>query len=269
MKRFVCLVGLFFTSPAAAEMLLAEIGYINYPPTLASPGPYSFGVISSAPWGAGGAASWHTWVDDNTNLVNEATPEKVIQFRAALAAEAYASVSLSNSTIGPYCPLNCPLDGPLWYDSPPLVPGLLIVAHVPRLGPALSGYLIERIVRTITPAAQIFSFYGTAQRLGYPPLLGDFDENGTVDAADYVKWRYFMLHRWRVPNSEGYNGYSGGDGHAANADDYATWRQHFGESVPPLGAASLADVPEPDTLVLVGLLIISVARRRFSRRHSA
>ena len=66
---------------------------------------------------------------------------------------------------------------------------------------------------------------------------GDYNSNGTVDAADYVLWR---------KNPGGFP-----------ADAYATWRSHFGQS-PGSGAGAIANaaVPEPATLVL---LIVAAA----------
>jgi hypothetical protein len=64
-------------------------------------------------------------------------------------------------------------------------------------------------------------------------LLGDYNQNGRVDAADYTVWR----------NSLGANGltaYSGADGSGdgmVDADDYGIWKLHFGETIPQ-GAGS-------------------------------
>ena len=63
-------------------------------------------------------------------------------------------------------------------------------------------------------------------------LMGDYNQNGTVDAADYVLWR---------KNPGGFP-----------ADAYATWRSHFGQ--PPgsgAGVSANTTVPEPATLVLL------------------
>jgi hypothetical protein len=57
-------------------------------------------------------------------------------------------------------------------------------------------------------------------------LDGDFDQNGVVDAADYVMWR------------------------KTNVGRYADWVRDFGESLPGGGGNSLnnTNVPEPRTL---------------------
>jgi PEP-CTERM motif len=67
-----------------------------------------------------------------------------------------------------------------------------------------------------------------------PGLPGDFNQDGSVDAADYVVWR------------KG----------AYTQADYLVWRAHFGQTafsgaaLPAAGATS-SPVPEPATLVLL------------------
>jgi hypothetical protein len=73
-----------------------------------------------------------------------------------------------------------------------------------------------------------------------PPLLGDFNHDGTVGAADYTLWR----------NSLGQTGLASFTAADANGDgrvtaaDYNIWKSHFGESLPGFngdsGGASLA-----------------------------
>jgi hypothetical protein len=70
-------------------------------------------------------------------------------------------------------------------------------------------------------------------------LEGDYNQDGTVDAADYIVYR----------KSQGTMG------------TYATWRQHFGESSP--GGSSV--VPEPLTISLLAVWIVAAAASRF--RH--
>jgi hypothetical protein len=65
-------------------------------------------------------------------------------------------------------------------------------------------------------------------------LQGDFNDDGAVDAADYVVWRK-----------------SGG-----SVEEYNTWRAHFGQtggSGSARNAASSTTVPEPVSLLLCGI----------------
>jgi hypothetical protein len=84
-------------------------------------------------------------------------------------------------------------------------------------------------------------------------LPGDFNQNGTVDAADYVVWR-------------------NGLGTTHTPADYDLWRAHFGQSAGigaagyPSGASAellSASVPEPSALVLLAMaIVVAFGRRR-------
>jgi hypothetical protein len=63
-------------------------------------------------------------------------------------------------------------------------------------------------------------------------LPGDYNQNGVVDAADYVLWR-------KNPGN-------------FPADAYVTWRSHFGQTAGSgAGTATNAAIPEPATLLLL------------------
>jgi hypothetical protein len=92
-------------------------------------------------------------------------------------------------------------------------------------------------------------FYGLAWS-GVAGLPGDFNFDGTVDAADYVVWRK-------------------GLGTTYNQNDYGVWRAHFGASLGPGSGAALpsanplsAAVPEPATSVLLILATAGWCLRR-------
>jgi len=72
-------------------------------------------------------------------------------------------------------------------------------------------------------------------------LLGDYNQNGVVDAADYSLWRKTV--GTSVPNYTGADG--NGDG-IINSDDYTVWRNNFGISAmmgPGAGAIAISSVP--------------------------
>ncbi len=85
-----------------------------------------------------------------------------------------------------------------------------------------------------------------AQFLFAPPgeeLIGDYNEDGTVDAADYVVWR--------KSNINGENGYS-------------DWRENFGETGSPGSGGASGAVPEPASFVLClfAIALLAIGRRR-------
>jgi hypothetical protein len=92
-----------------------------------------------------------------------------------------------------------------------------------------------------------------------PVLLGDYNANGIVDAADYTVWR----------NSLGTTGIglaADGDGDSMITQlDYDIWKANFGTTAGG-GASSIQNsaVPEPSTmlLIVVGTYIAATASRR-------
>jgi hypothetical protein len=97
-------------------------------------------------------------------------------------------------------------------------------------------------------------------------VLGDYNKNGTVDAADYVVWR----------KSLGLMGAGlAADGNADNQvtdSDYNVWRANFGQVAPGAGTGSFADgsasaVPEPSFLLPLCVVLLQSAGRRTSRRR--
>jgi T5SS/PEP-CTERM-associated repeat protein len=89
-------------------------------------------------------------------------------------------------------------------------------------------------------------------------LVGDYNNNGAIDAADYTLWRdaltagSFLLND---PTPE-----------SVDETDFDYWRAHFGETLGSGSGAGAAAVPEPGTLatLFVGSILGLVARRRSS-----
>jgi hypothetical protein len=93
------------------------------------------------------------------------------------------------------------------------------------------------------------------------PLPGDYNQNGAVDAADYVVWREMMsIPEEERPNMP--NVVNGGPRPAAEID-WSAWRHFFDETVAPPGAAGA--VPEPASWLLASLAFCLVRRRASPR----
>ena len=87
---------------------------------------------------------------------------------------------------------------------------------------------------------------------------GDYNDDGTVDAADYTLWQDNL-----GLDSSVLNGNGSGASTVVQAD-YLLWKTHFGESV---ASGSEADpVPEPTTLLLAGLLALAAVPLRMRCR---
>jgi hypothetical protein len=90
-------------------------------------------------------------------------------------------------------------------------------------------------------------------------VTGDYNNNGVVDAADYVVWRKNVNTATTLPNDSTPG--------TVNQADYEAWRANFGRTPGSasslLGsAASSAQVPEPDTVSLLLLAMAAIASRR-------
>lgn len=83
---------------------------------------------------------------------------------------------------------------------------------------------------------------------------GDYNGDGTVDAADYTVWRDTLDQTVATPG-EGADGDLSG---TIDQGDYNFWKVNFGAVVPPgAGAVAASVVPEPTTLMLTGIAVIA------------
>jgi hypothetical protein len=85
-------------------------------------------------------------------------------------------------------------------------------------------------------------------------LPGDYNNNGVVDASDFVVWRKNLGTDFALPNrGEGISG-------PVSDSDYNTWRANFGAS--GIGGLGAAAVPEPISALLLamGALIFALGR---------
>lgn len=87
-----------------------------------------------------------------------------------------------------------------------------------------------------------------------PGLLGDYNGNDVVDAADYTVWRDAFPGGAMINDDDG----------LADEGDFTYWRDHFGDTPGSgAGAAASGAVPEPATasLLAVAALAIGLLRR--------
>jgi len=92
-------------------------------------------------------------------------------------------------------------------------------------------------------------------------LVGDYNGNGVVDAADYTVWRDTL-------GQSGSGLAADGDGNGVvDSGDYDVWKTNFGQHAGSgTGASANAAVPEPSTWAL---LMFGAAGSRLRRRRGA
>jgi hypothetical protein len=100
--------------------------------------------------------------------------------------------------------------------------------------------------------------YSLASLASTSAVPGDYNQNGTVDAADYTKWRNSLDGPAdSLPNRNSLN--SG----VINAADYDFWKSRFGESSGS-GSVGVAGISarEPATWIVLSLGMFALLRRR-------
>lgn len=88
---------------------------------------------------------------------------------------------------------------------------------------------------------------------GFPHMAGDFNGDGTVDAADYTVWRDSHGSTTQLAAD------ADGDG-VVGDPDYSFWASNFGA-----GASALA-VPEPHGALLLALGLLGQSRREWTEK---
>jgi hypothetical protein len=96
---------------------------------------------------------------------------------------------------------------------------------------------------TGTPGMDNYTLTSLIEGVVAPGITGDYNNDGSVDAADYVVWR---------------NGDSPDDTQAG----FDAWRANFGRTSGAGAGLASAAVPEPGTLALVALALAAALPRR-------
>jgi hypothetical protein len=136
----------------------------------------------------------------------------------------------------------------VWFDFDPI--------QIPTQSAASGSPVILDILKQIRWTGPVLDPLPTSHYIDvlvseYPSTVrsaGDFNGNGTVDAADYAIWRI-------------------GLGTTYMQSDFDVWRAHFGETIGSgSGINTNAAVPEPSTLVLLMFAAAgwSLRRSRFT-----
>jgi hypothetical protein len=177
-----------------------------------------------------------------------------------------AFTSLQSPTEIPWA-LNVPMNTGDWVNAARLVSGTFAAGVTPAFvagstgqvfsttPPALNNTFTNPVAATITSIVRTNFVVGNA----------DYNNNGIVDAADYVLWR----NANGTSVSPGTSPDGNGDGLVNNLD-YDLWRSHFGlaSGAGSGGSVSTGAIPEPATfgLLLIGALAFSLTFARFPRQ---
>jgi hypothetical protein len=82
-----------------------------------------------------------------------------------------------------------------------------------------------------------------------PGLNGDYNQNGAVDAADYVIWRKTLgLIGDGLPAD-------GNGNNEVDLEDYNVWRNNFDRTSGSAAGANVVTIAEPATGTIAGLIL--------------
>lgn len=113
---------------------------------------------------------------------------------------------------------------------------------------------------TVFPQTMLVDYVRVWHRPAATPIAGDYNNDGKVDAADFVVWRQTLGQ-----NGIGLAADGSGNG-TIGQSDYDTWRQNFGSSTLAAAAVAAAAVPEPaaGVPIAVGLMLVLAQRMKTS-----
>lgn len=125
--------------------------------------------------------------------------------------------------------------------------------------PTTSDINLSGVLSSLALTAQDgLDLTGVADATLVPDLPGDYNDDGKVDAADYVVWRKNENSTNTLPNDNGIGGTVG-------AAHYNLWRANFGNMAMTGSGLGSTSVPEPATVSL-GLISVLGMFGRIRRR---
>ena len=95
-----------------------------------------------------------------------------------------------------------------------------------------------------------------------PVTTGDYNGDGTVNAADYTVWQDTLGDVLTLAGT----GADGDESGTIDAGDYTFWKDRFGDVI---ASGTTATVPEPCSLMLMSLVMLKLVVFRFGRHRTA
>ncbi len=137
------------------------------------------------------------------------------------------------------------------YD--PLIPIGLSVGSLTQLG-IFDGFLVDGPLPGELDVSMVvqYTFHPDPTVYVYlvpEPLPGDYNEDGLVDAADYIVWRNNLGNTESLPND---------DTPGVDIDDYTRWKVYFGQTAGASLEAGVRAIPEPRTMAFAGVFAVIV-----------
>jgi hypothetical protein len=222
-----------------------------------TPGDYPAALTRGEIVGSG--ASWDFQETDgfgpDTDIIRA---NRLIDEDAGRVEQVLGGIPLSDIAIPSHGPNFIGLGGEVRY--------LGVRMQLQTAGPITYGWIGIRITNEDDATGEVVGWaYETS---GAPistglAVAGDYNENGQVDAADYVVWRNHL--GLLDPDATPAQGDGTGDGKVSFAD-YNYWKDRFGNTSGSGADASAYAVPEPCSILLSGLIGLLLCSRYVWKR---
>ncbi len=141
-----------------------------------------------------------------------------------------------------------------WNTAATLASGTFNANLTPAFGTGHNGQVFTSVGTSNAVGFVAFATISTIIRTNFTPggLPGDYNQDGAVNAADYIIWRKGL------PAADGNND------SIVNELDYDIWHTNFGTSAPGSGSGQAGTVPEPAAglIAVLALICSSFVRRR-------
>jgi hypothetical protein len=237
---------------------------------LAANARLQFEIVGRPDFSAAGRPMRWLWFWDPTTQAVVNAPNDPAFYASPLYGSGSIQARQSNLDVGPDLTMANPV-GPflgadqhlLLYelqDSPAAIGVYGIFARLtsPGLEPSKPFLLAFRY----GVGVEDFSVAATAMN-NAAGVVGDYNGNGIVDAADYTVWRDTLGSTTSLAAD-------GSGNHVVDLADYSVWKTNFGHMAAGKGSGSVADaaVPEPSALGLVAwalLAAIALSRKQPGR----
>jgi hypothetical protein len=158
-----------------------------------------------------------------------------------------AFTSLTNVMDVPWAAGDDVFGEPAWNSAALLATGIFNTNVTPAFHTGHSGLVFTTLGNSISYGNRLPATLTTIVRTNFSgtvELEGDYNDDGKVDAADYVVWRKHEGTSTPLPNDP--------DGGVIGLLQFNTWRANFGAmTMPGGGSGGSAAVPEPASIMLV------------------
>jgi hypothetical protein len=147
-----------------------------------------------------------------------------------------------------------------WLDHPASNDGWILINHTEGVQQTVKGFYSRDATEKNSAEVPLPPSWRPTLDITYTPAAippsGDYNQNGVVDAADYVLWRNTLGQR----SSPAGNGADGNQNGSIDAGDYDYWRAHFGAAT---GGLASSTVPEPACAVqALAIVLLAYSRRQ-------